>query len=265
MTYRPTKVMLPPDTEHYFSRTQRPLQSLIFLLPLLFVYELGTLYYATNLDTGQSQFIRARSILAKLLDLFGAGGDYLPGLMLVVVLFVWHLARRDPWRFEWRLYGGMLVESFALALPLLVFGMIWGQRALQVVDGVGGVSEYTWRAEIIFSLGAGLYEELVFRLMVIALIHMLVVDIFGLKHGAGAMTAIGMSALLFGLYHFESCNVLAWSGVEWARFVYIFIAGLYLAVIYVLRGFGVVVATHAIYDILIVIMKLGADAQISGQ
>ena len=242
--------------EHYFLRSQQPLQALIFLLPLIVLYELGALFYATPV-TGRR--LSARSYMQDFLELFGAVGDYLPGLAVVVVLLAWHVAQRDRWRFQPWLYPGMLLESAALAVPLLVFGVLTGpQRAAAVLAappplaGSVDLGSMPWQAALVFSIGAGIYEELVFRLAAIALVHLLLVDVLEIPERRGAVLAVLASALLFAGYHFTEDNPFTWP-----RFVFYFAAGLYFAVIYVLRGFGIVAAAHAFYDIMIVALAQG--------
>jgi len=245
----------PLDPEHYYHRSQRPLQALILLLPLLLIYEFGTLYFATNPETGEARYILARSLLARVLDMFGAAGTYLPGLLVVVVLIAWHVAKRDPVRFDWRLYLAMAAESAALAIPLLMFALIWGRQAsapLAMLAGSNVAAPVSWQAEMVFAIGAGVYEELVFRLMAITLLHLLLADLIGLRHSTAAMVAVGCSAVLFSAYHFTSENPF-----RWMKFGFYALAGAYLGVVFVLRGFGIVVATHAFYDILYVALDRG--------
>lgn len=233
----------------YFARSQQPLPSLALLLPLLIAYEAGALWYATP-TTGRQ--LSARSYLQEFLELFGAVGEYLPGLAVVVVLLAWHLVRRDRWKLEPGLYAGMAVESVALALPLLVFGLLIGPRQAEAMMLAGGIGAMPWPAQIVFSIGAGIYEELVFRLVLIALVHMLLVDALGLAFRQGAFIAIFVSAALFALSHFNGGRPLAWT-----PFVFYFAAGLYFAFVYMLRGFGIVAATHALYDTFVVAITHG--------
>lgn len=238
---------LSADPEHYFNRSQRPLQSLVFLLPFLLLYEAGVLLMPVNQQVGHAQHILARSLLADLLGLFGAAGGYLPGLAVVIVLLSWHLARRDKWEFDWRLNMAMGAESVALAVPLLMFALLWGREPAWALMPVGAPRD------IVYSLGAGVYEELVFRLMAIAILHLLLTDIIGLHTRTGAIIAIACSAGLFASYHFAADNPFTW-----VKFTFYSAAGVYLAVLYVLRGFGIVAATHAFYDIFYVAMTYTA-------
>ena len=51
------------------------------------------------------------------------------------------------------------------------------------------------------SIGAGLYEELVFRMLLIAFIHTVVCNVFKQSNLAGITAGILISAILFALYH----------------------------------------------------------------
>lgn len=246
---------LSKDPEHYFNRSQRPLQSLIFLLPFLIVYEAGVLLMPVNQQVGHIQHILARSLLADLLGLFGAAGGYLPGLAVVIVLLSWHVARRDKWELDWRLNMAMGAESVALAVPLLMFALVWRSEPAWATTLMSPHITEAGR-EIVYALGAGVYEELVFRLMGIAILHMILTDMIGLNAKTGAIIAIACSAGLFASYHFTVVNPFTW-----VKFTFYSAAGVYLAVIYVLRGFGIVAASHACYDIFYVIMTFQAASE----
>lgn len=254
MPAKPSMTTPPSLGEDYFHRARRPLASLIFLLPFLLVYEAGVWWHSTHAQ-GSTTHILARSLLADVLEVFGAGGVFLPGLAVVVVLLCWHIAARHKWRFEPGLYFGMAVESIALAIPLLVLAMIWGAHKSQAADAIAPPG---WTAELVFDIGAGVYEELFFRLMIIALAHLLLVDMLGVADQQGTVLAVVLSAGLFSAYHFFGVDTQGNPNpLSLPRVVFYFMAGVYFAVIYLLRGFGVVAATHAFYDIDITLLRLG--------
>ena len=259
----PTAPIAPLHT--YWDRTQWPLQSLYFLLPLLLLYEAGTLAYA---PPGGERLppIVAEKLLGQAFQQFGIASVYLPGIVAVAVLLCWHLARRDPWQPEPRLYGLMWIESLVLATPLFVFGLVlvrhpgvatWNIEAPTLAI-LPGSRETLWEP-LVFSVGAGIYEELLFRLIAIALIHMILVDLLALPDAWGATAAVTLSALAFALYHFppfwQSGEAFR-AAFRWDHFIFFTIAGVYFAAIYILRGFGIVAATHAIYDVLVVVTSM---------
>lgn len=242
-------IAAPLPDDHYFVRSQQPLHALMLLLPFIVVYEFGAFFYV-NGSTGRR--LAARTWLQQFLELFGAAGEYLPGLAVVVVLVALHVTQRQRWMPRPGLYALMAVESLALALPLLLFSLLTGPRsaAAAVLAAHGGFD--SWQQGMIFSIGAGIYEELVFRMFLIAAVHFVAVDLLKVPHRHGALAAVLASALLFALSHFNRDNPFTPP-----LFAFYLIAGFYFAMIYLLRGFGIVVATHALYDVLVVALKFG--------
>lgn len=261
-----------PRLTSYGERTQWPLQSLYFLLPLLLAYELGTFAYRRLSEAKQLPSNSAEAMLAQLIEIIGGSAYYLPGLLVVVVLIAIHLAKprreRDPWRPEPRLWAFMWLESMVLALPLFVFGVVLFRGSPEtamntstlLASSVNEVSVGSrWSGLVLLSIGAGIYEELLFRLIAIAAFHTLLVNVMGLKPKQGAMGAILLSAIAFGVYHFlpDRLDLLTgMDGYAWKQMIFYTVAGVYFAVVYVSRGFGIVVGTHAVYDVVVVTLPL---------
>ena len=99
--------------------------------------------------------------------------------------------------------------------------------------------------KISVSIGAVLYEELLFRMIIIACIHTLVCNLFKRSEIAGLTIGVVISAILFALYH----DLPDTGSMSASNLFFLFIAGLYLGFLYVIRGFGIVAATHAAYDV----------------
>ncbi len=172
---------------------------------------------------------------------------------MVVVLLSWHFVRRDPFVFQPRVYVMMLGESLLWALPLFVFLVLLARHLQLQTLLAGGAQRLGWQAQFVFSIGAGIYEEMLFRLVAIAILHMVIVDVLALPNRAGAVGAIVISAMLFALYHFPDRGQTPF---EMSRFIEFTVAGVYLAGVYLTRGFGVVAGTHAVYDFLVVLSHM---------
>lgn len=246
----------------YWDRTKLPLQCLYFLLPLIVMYELGVLWYAT--DAQGTQHIVARSRMLEFFQWVGMGvsAPYLPGLLIVVALLVWHVMRgRDPWRPQPALCLGMLVESLVWSVPLLVLGLVirpvlFGPVSAAAVSLAASPSaEMNWQAELAVALGAGVYEELLFRVIGLALVHGLFVDLFPLPARHGATLAIIATSLAFAFYHFSTANPF-----HVGKLVFYSLAGAYFAAVYLLRGYGVAAGTHAVYDVLVALLRWSSQA-----
>jgi membrane protease YdiL (CAAX protease family) len=97
-------------------------------------------------------------------------------------------------------------------------------------------------------MGAGIYEEFLFRLVGIGLIMLICVDLLKGPRGAVAAVAVVATSLIFSLYHF-----LGPEAFSWRLLVFRAGAGAYLAALYITRGFGVAVGAHACYNVLLVL------------
>ncbi|MEM7228062.1 MAG: CPBP family intramembrane glutamic endopeptidase [Planctomycetota bacterium] len=239
--------------ESYWIESRRPLPILLFLLPLIFAYECGMAFILRSDDHLVTN--RAHKSLLEFFEVVGiapTGGLFLGGLAIIAVLFIWHLLNRDPWRVRFGNVGLMYIEAMVLTLPLLILSRLISQELAAVpstgppsLEGLGMWSQMT------ISVGAGLYEELLFRMLAIAVLHTLLVDIAGLSTVYGALIAILLSAALFTWYHPLDGDDGSLSA---RRLVFFFVAGVYFGVVFVARGFGIVVAVHALYDVVTVIM-----------
>jgi hypothetical protein len=154
--------------EPYWRASTRPLTSLVFLLPLIVAYEVGSFIQLSDPEGHPIGSIKAERLLHNIFELFGVFGLALPAILLVTVLLVWHVLEGRPWRVRWSVIARMAVESLAWTLPLFVLAglaSLLGSSASQLVAQQGaepfeGLS-MGWRLWI--ALGAGLYEEFLFR------------------------------------------------------------------------------------------------------
>ena len=232
--------------ETYSHLATRPLHVLVFLLPLLALYEVGSILYLSDPGQGVMETIAARRILGGFFELFGQASFHLPPLLLAIVLLVWHYLTHDSWKVRPYVLLGMLLESCLWVLPVLVLGHLILLGSSSVPALAAPLAEYTREAKVTLAIGAGIYEELLFRLILITVVHLLLVDVLKLKSLTGFVVATMVSALSFALYHDVARR-------DTAKFLFLAAAGAYFAVLYITRGFGIAVATHAIYDVVVLI------------
>lgn len=235
----------------YFERSTRPLHVLAFLLPALIACEVGTLLYLTD-DAGRvPEAVSAYLRVLEFFELFGAFGIYLPALALVTVLLVQHILRRDPWSISPIVPPVMLLESAVLVAPLLVLGFALGPAAPPpAAAAAGGILAGPWPKLLTVAMGAGLYEEFLFRMVLIAIVHTLLVDVVKAGEGVGAGVAVAVSALAFAAYH----NIAGPSGIDLPRAAFFALAGAYFGVLFLWRGFGIVVGAHILYDAVVLLL-----------
>ncbi len=231
--------------DDYFTRSREPLHILVFLLPLIVAYEIGAALFLAGQTGGVAEDIRAHRLMADVFAAFGAGGFYLPGILIVVVLLVWQVISHRAWRVRPSTLGGMLLESAVWTVPLLVLAQLvagWQEAAVALAEGAS-LKDLPLMARATVSIGAGLYEELLFRLVGIALLHLLLADVIGIPARAADVLSVIGAAVAFAVYHDDPSN-----------FVFYTAAGVFFGGVFILRGFGIVVATHAIYDLVVLVL-----------
>ncbi|MBL8963945.1 MAG: CPBP family intramembrane metalloprotease [Phycisphaeraceae bacterium] len=241
----------------YLALSTRPLHILAFLSPLIVLYEVGSMVYLSGISSGVD--VSARRLLRVFFEHFGAFSLHLPGIALAVVLLLWHVLERDPWMVRGRVLAGMFVESIIWTLPLLVLGLFFSQRAPSAAGAAllaadGGVASMAWQARLTLSIGAGIYEELLFRLIAIAALHAVLVDMMRMRERTGYIIAALVASAAFAAYH----DVWTPGGLDLALAAYYMLAGAYLSGVFIARGFGLAVAAHAWYDIVALVL-LPAD------
>ena len=250
-----------PEPSSYWALSNRPLHILAFLLPLLIAYELGSAIYLVSASDGTHRTIQAQRLLGQFFELFGAAGLFLPGIALLTVLLVWHVLLRDRWRIELPVLGGMFVESAGWTFPLLVLAAAHSRATAGMVvpaaagQGVETLLSMPWQARLMISLGAGLYEEMLFRLLLIAFLHLIIADLAQVNKKLASVLCIVGSALAFALYH--DTTLASGAGTDWGKLLFFTASGVYLGSVYVLRGFGIVVGAHALYDTLVLVFLPG--------
>jgi membrane protease YdiL (CAAX protease family) len=223
----------------YFQRSEHPLYSLIFLLPLMIAFEVGSRFYPSP----PIAFELLRDFFTRL----GATGQFIPSLSIIGILLAWHIARKDAWQIDIGTILLMAIESIALAMPLLAIGAALARWQLHIPLSA---SAGQWRSGIVLYLGAGIYEELVFRLILMTMLVLILTDICKMPQKWSYPLIVVISAVSFSLYHY-----LGHETFEFHTFVFRTIAGIYFAVLFITRGFGISVGSHVAYDVSLFLLQ----------
>lgn len=96
-------------------------------------------------------------------------------------------------------------------------------------------------------LGAGIYEEALFRLGLIPAFHTVARRLHAPDLLAGTL-AVTASSVLFSLAHHAG---MPGETFTWFAFIFRWVAGIFFAWVFLIRGFGIAVGTHAAYDVLV--------------
>lgn len=239
---------MPARRSSYFGLSRSHRYSILFALPLLIVYEALAAFLATpgkgEIRNGADAMLRgAFTMIAG-----PRGSAIFIGLVcLIGIGLVVRDLRKSRDGLKPRIFLLMLAESAALAAG---FGLVIGVTTAKLLGSLHALSvtpltDMSWTARLMLSLGAGLYEELFFRVLLVT----------GLAAGARAVLgfgtrAAGILAAVVGAFIFSAFHYIGPYGdpLELQSFTFRMLSGLAFSGLYLLRGFGIAAWTHALYD-----------------
>jgi membrane protease YdiL (CAAX protease family) len=148
----------------------------------------------------------------------------------------------------------MLVESAALGFLLLAVAHTQAHLISQL-DAAGGVTAAAsvrenvsgLIASVVSYFGAGIYEEALFRLLLLPTIAGAIAMLGG-QPPLRSLGAVLLTSVAFAAAHYVGPHGEAMS---WYTFTFRFLAGGFFAVLFVYRGFGIAAGTHALYDVFV--------------
>jgi hypothetical protein len=226
----------------------------VFLIPLLALYEVGVLWaskHGGDLDLVQNG---ADSWMRWAIERIGFSPAYVLPFVILLVFTAWQIYSREPWKMDGEVMLGMLGESLVLAVGLMVIGRVQDiafhrLEATQVVASIG--DRATTLERLVSYVGAGIYEETMFRLILLPAVYYSLIAI-RIPSPLSMTLAMTASALAFAAAH--HIGPVAEPFV-WFNFIFRWVAGLFFAGVFALRGFGIAVGAHAAYDILVGVLQ----------
>lgn len=238
----------------YWSESRRPLACLAFVLPFLAIYEVGILWLGAEATRNGAEVY-----LRFLLESAGLGQYFLLPLLIGAILLGWHHASDRPWKVHSRWMWMMMLESLLLGFLILLLAnafLLWPTTWTDKADTMAaatGAATAGGIDQLISYFGAGIYEELLFRLMLLPA----TAAVIRLCGGSGRVSwavAIVVTSLLFSAVHYELFTLNPNADVfAWDTFVFRALAGVVFSILFVLRGFGIAVGAHAMYDVFLVV------------
>lgn len=245
---------MPSAVPEYFRSTCHPWPCVGFVLPLLALYEVGLLALAgpqtEALRNGADAWFRFG------LGEVGLAHPVWAPLLLVALLMAWalHSVGDRPEDLP-HLWLGMLLESglFAWglwALSRLFFTLTMGGSPLEVPMAPG---HETAMARTLRYLGAGVYEETLFRLLLFSGLWWVFQQAAFPGWWAGILAVVGSSLAFASAHHLGPHG----DPLQAPTFLFRALAGVAFALLYWLRGFGITVGAHAGYDVLAGVLAAG--------
>lgn len=228
----------------YFFTSRTSFYSFLFTIPLFFVYEISILFLSKDdiiVVRNGADFLM-RNILESF-DIYGLYGLGFVFLFGFVLLFIFFIKTDNKKEFKSNFLFLMFIESvlwsfilyFMLSKFMLVLMNPTGKMILQ---------------QVTLAIGAGIYEEFLFRVLLIAGLTRILGFIFLWKQLARKIVALIISGGIFSAFHFMG-EYGDFFSME--LFLLRFFAGIILGGLYLFRGFGITAYTHSIYDLIVLI------------
>ena len=240
-----SKVIMTTNKNNYFNNSKNVIVSLGFIIPFLVLYELICFFYFV----GENYQIRnsADVIIRDFFNIFGPIADQFYALTLVAVLFFIffvHKSEKNKFPIKYNFLIIMLIEGILLGFLMLV---------LLNNSSIFSTPKYLYQDNLLLNLylciGAGIWEEILFRLFIFSILFTLLGSIFKEKAILQIFLSLIVSSILFSLFHYIGNNADIF---QLNTFIIRFIGGFVLGVIYFYRGFGISVMTHISYDFILV-------------
>ena len=228
----------------YFSTSRSYFYSFLFTIPLFFVYEISILFLSKDdiiVVRNGADFLM-RNILESfdIYGLYALGFVFFFGFALSFIFFIKADKKKElKSNFLFFMFIESVLWSFILYLMLSKFMLVlmnpMGKMILQ---------------QVTLAIGAGIYEEFLFRVLLIAGLTRLLGFIFLWKQLSRKIVALIISSGIFSAFHFMG-EYGDFFSME--LFLLRFFAGIILGVLYLFRGFGITAYTHSIYDLIVLI------------
>jgi len=225
--------LTPKKRPDYFAVSRTLAASWVFIVPLLALHEAGLLANPNSRNATETIYDE----LFRRLD--WVGQVVLNFVFLALLCFAIYRTR-DKRRHLPGMYAWMFFES-----------ALWAS-SLYVVAVLAPLSIAQLGADLTIAIGAGIFEEFLFRFMLLGGLVLLLHKGIGARRDAVVPFAIVASAVLFSLAHHEGVGIGSdpWDA---GLFTLRAVLGVLLGAVYWWRGLGIVVYTHALYNVAVVL------------
>jgi hypothetical protein len=243
-----TRPRSPARRTSYFALSRSHRYSILFALPLLLGYEALAAMLArpghAELRNGADAILRGAFTAVA-----GARGPliFMAAIILLGVGLVIRDLRASGDRIRPIVFLAMIGEAVALAG---IFGFVIGMTTAKLLGSlhalsIGPLAQTSWPTRLMLSLGAGLYEELFFRVLLVTGIAAGARVVLGLGRRASGIIAAVVGAFIFSAFHYIGPYG---DQLQLQSFVFRMLSGLAFSALYLVRGFGITAWTHAMYD-----------------
>ena len=213
-------------------------------LPLLALYE-------AVLFAGESSTRNRFDFLTHWISKTGPAGPVIFNSLLICACVVAIVYLNRNRRMHPTLFVPMLAES-------LIYALAMGAVVIYAMNFAAGYLQASPQAHALIvrlglAVGAGVYEEIAFRLLLLGLGYLFLRRVIDWPRGPAYLVAVVFAAAVFSLCHFHLPH---FEDFEANAFFFRFGAGIVLGTIFCLRGIGVAIYTHALYNVILILKGL---------
>ena len=229
---------------NYWRYSRSAYYSAVAALPLLVIYEV-------LIVLSQSRYWGIRNAadvwIRTFLMAFDLQAQHITFVLIGISLALIPIAksRARGIKLKANYFALMFAECLVLSL---VLGVV-----LQSILRLGGLSSGGPGSGLVqnlaLSVGAGLFEEIIFRVILLNLLFLLLSPLLRKKVVAAAVSVL-LASFLFSLSHYVGTMADTW---QLYSFLFRWAAGLLFTVLYFVRGFAITAYTHALYDIWVLV------------
>ena len=229
---------------NYWRYSRSAYYSAVAALPLLVIYEI-------LIVLSQSRYWGIRNAadvwIRTFLMAFDLQAQHITFVLIGISLALIPIAksRARGIKLKANYFALMFAECLAFSLVLGVL--------LQSILRLGGLSSggpgSGLMQNLALSVGAGLFEEIIFRVILLNLLFLLLSPLLK-KKVVAAVVSVLLASFLFSLSHYVGTMADTW---QLYSFIFRWGAGLLFTVLYFIRGFAITAYTHALYDIWVLV------------
>lgn len=226
----------------YFRHSSHRFYGAVTALVMLSLYEIFIMWEA---DSGLMLRNAPEAWLRNLLNFFGISHYYISFIMLTAALVAVPVFYDASVRFKGSTIVLMIVEA-------MVWGAISGLLIQQVMIKLffaAGTLSGSLIGDLGLAIGAGLFEELLFRVLLTTLLIKTAIRVIRIRW-LSILVAIILASFLFSLAHYVGNAADTFSVYS---FLFRFLAGIWFTTLYSVRGFAIVCMSHAFYDIFVLL------------
>ena len=267
----------PPVQRNYFSETQQPIYSAALVLPFILIYQIGLVMLKSRVINGGDAIITTLS--GSLFRFLGVEASFASIIVPIVAFLIWQFQKKGTWSLRAPVLIASFFESLIYAVVLFMLlgyfvrylpsncitapvpsaqvsaseesavPVTMDSRVAPSPAPASGSRSATRRpgvGDFVLYCGAGVYEELVFRVFLLGLLLLIFTKFFHMEHAYAAAWSAITGAVIFSAFHH-----IGGEPYHTGVFLQRVLAGIYFSALYFTRSFGVAAASHAMYDIVV--------------